>query len=463
MYEDRREKFSFKSFFLTLLLVLLFVFLMLWLFPTKWDVNKLQSTYDLERLSVLYDEVFANNVARMKDAAIGYFTNERLPQKIGESKKLTLQQMYDLHLVLKMKDIDGNACDVNKSYVEMTKYEDEYRLKVNLSCGDVEDYIIVYLGCYSYCSDGICEKQVATKPTSKPESKPTSKPEVKPTPTPKPEVKPDPTPTPNPKPQPEPKPDPTPIVKKYMYEYKLVIPDKTTCTGWSSWGKTKITATDKIKVETKKENEIVSYKTEKVKVGTKTEKVVTGQKQEKYVAGYVTKLVVVDTKKVQVGTTTKETTEKVKVGTVEKFVGIGSGSQVPKNTSTRVYKNVSVNTSTSCSNCANETIYTWEIWSIEPVYEVRTKTTTVPVYKTINVYEQKEVPVYDYKTVDIVETITKDVYKEVKVPVYGDVTYYRQKTCTFVKGSTTIKWSKSNKDATLIGQGYVLTGNVKEI
>ena len=59
MYEERREKFSFKSFFLTILLVLLFVFLMLWLFPTKWDVKDLQSTYDIERLQVLYDEIFA--------------------------------------------------------------------------------------------------------------------------------------------------------------------------------------------------------------------------------------------------------------------------------------------------------------------------------------------------------------------------------------------------------------------
>jgi len=460
MYEERREKFSFKSFFLTLLLVLLFVFLMLWLFPTKWDVNKLQSTYDLERLSVLYDEVFANNVARMKDAAIGYFTNERLPQKVGESKKLTLQQMYDLHLVLKMKDIDGNACHVTKSYVEMTKYDEEYRLKVNLSCGDIEDYIIVYLGCYSYCSDGICEKQALTEKAetqTKVETQTTTqKPVVNEKPKQETQTK------PVVKPTPEVKPEPTPIVKKYKYEYKLVVADKTTCTGWSSWDKTKITATDKIKVETKKENEIINYRIEKVKSGTKTEKIVTGQKQEKYIAGYITKLVVVDTKKVQVGTTTKETTEKVQVGTVEKFVGIGSGSSVPKNTSTKVYKKVSVDTSTSCSNCANETIYTWEIWNIEPVYEVQTKTTNVPVYKTINVYEQQEVPVYDYKTVDVVETVTKDVYKEVKVPVYGDVTYYRQKTCTVTKGYTDIKWSNSNQDATLIGKGYKLTGNVKE-
>ena len=40
-------------------------------------------------------------------------------------------------------------------------------MKVNLSCGDDEDYIIVYLGCYDYCdASGVCEKQVPVNPTS---------------------------------------------------------------------------------------------------------------------------------------------------------------------------------------------------------------------------------------------------------------------------------------------------------
>ena len=76
----------------------------------------------------------------MKDAAIGYFTDERMPQVVGQSKKLTLKEMYDLHLVLKMKDKDGKPCSTTKSYVEMTKYTEEYRLKVNLSCGKQENF-----------------------------------------------------------------------------------------------------------------------------------------------------------------------------------------------------------------------------------------------------------------------------------------------------------------------------------
>jgi len=105
MYEERKETFSFKSFFLTVLVVLLFTFLMLWLFPTKSYIsgNKGTNTYDLDRLSVLYDEIFANNVERMKNAAIGYYTNERMPQVVGQSKKMTLQEMYDLHLVLQVQ------------------------------------------------------------------------------------------------------------------------------------------------------------------------------------------------------------------------------------------------------------------------------------------------------------------------------------------------------------------------
>lgn len=435
MYEERKEKFSFKSFFLTLLLVLLFVFLMLWLFPTRNYVDeKLQSTYDLERLSVLYDEIFANNVARMKDAAIGYFTNERMPQTIGESKKLTLAEMYDLHLVLKMKDKDGKPCDTEKSYVEMTKYTEEYRLKVNLSCGNQEDYIIVYLGCYNYCSSGICEKRVPTPEPSTPVEQP------KPTPS-----------TPD-----------NPITKKYSYEYKLVVEDSTTCEPWTNWSKNKVTPTDLVKVENKNVQELTGYKTIEIPV-TKTE-IVTKKVTESYISKYVTELVFVETKEIQTGTTTQTATEEVEVGTAEVKTGkIDKGTKVPKNTSTKVYKVISEDTPTSCSYCENETIYTWEIYEIKPVYEVREVTKEVPVYKTIDVYETREVPVYDLRTVEKEEEVTTTTYKKKEIPVYETVTYYRSQTCKINKGYTDIKWSNSKLDTTLIGKGYKLTGNVKEI
>ena len=445
MYEERKEKFSFKSFFLTLLLVLLFVFLMLWIFPTRWDVNKLQSNLDIDRLSVLYDEIFANNIARMKDAAIGYFTNERMPSKVGESKKLTLGEMYDLHLLLKLKDKDGNPCDTEKSYVEMTKYNEEYRLKVNLSCGDDEDYIIVYLGCYDYCKGlGVCEKRVET---TTPQNNPTnpSKPDNKP----------------NNPPKEDPKPD-NPLEKKYLYEYKIEVKDSTTCKEWSKWQKEEVKPTDLVKVETKTEEELTGYDTVKVPV-TKTVKE-KRQVSEKYIKDYITEVVLVGTKQVKVGTTKKTVKEEVVVGHIEVATGkVGEGTKVPQNTSSEHYKNITPHTRKSCSYCEDETYYTWDVYSVEPVYDVVEVTKDVEVFKTVNVYETREVPVYDFRTVEKEVEVTKTVYEEKQVPKYGKVKYYRYKTCEFKKGYTDVKWTENKIDPDLIGKGYKFTGNVKQV
>lgn len=474
MYEERKEKFSFKSFFLTLLLVLLFVFLMLWIFPTKWDLDKKYGNFDLERLSVLYDEVFANNVGRMKEAAIGYFTDERMPQVVGESKKLTLRKMYDLHLVLKMKDKNGKECNADRSYVEMTKYTEEYRLKVNLSCGDVEDYIIVYLGCYSYCKGGVCEKQITTpSETTKRE-----------------EEKYDPTPTPTPNPDKyscqvvsgkyydkngivvskeeydkscgE---DNPPINKKYLYEYKFIKEDCTTCNAWSKWQKDKVTSDENTKVETKTEKEVVKYNEVKIQTSTKIE-TIKKEVTEKYISGYSTKLVKVGTKDVKVGTTTEKYTENVVVGQVEEEtdeIGTGTLSQIPANTSTVKYKIISTDTIKTCSYCEDETMYTWRKYLIKDVYDAVEKTREKDVYQTIDVYQEQEVPVYGYRTVEKVDEIKTPIYETIKIPVYEKVTYYRYKKCKTEKGFTDIKWSNTKVDTALIGKGYKFTGNVKEV
>ena len=50
--------------------------------------------------------------------------------------------------------------------------DSEYLLKVNLKDSEKEDYILVHLGCYTYCDSYICEKKTtdvdikSSKPTS---------------------------------------------------------------------------------------------------------------------------------------------------------------------------------------------------------------------------------------------------------------------------------------------------------
>ena len=76
------------------LLIVIFIFLLMYLFP-------------MPNLSPFYSSIFNDNVQTMKDAAEDYFTKDRMPQNVGDSSKLTLQQMLDKKLVLPFLDKNG--------------------------------------------------------------------------------------------------------------------------------------------------------------------------------------------------------------------------------------------------------------------------------------------------------------------------------------------------------------------
>lgn len=145
MNEESNERNTFfRGLIVKILLVLLFVFLLMWLFP-------------MPNLSPFYDKIFAANMDTMTEAAKSYYTVERLPEEEGETKKLTLKEMLDNKMIMEFTDSDGNTCDVDKSYVEVTKQDGEYIFKTNLSCDTQEDYVIEYFGCYDVCEDDTCK------------------------------------------------------------------------------------------------------------------------------------------------------------------------------------------------------------------------------------------------------------------------------------------------------------------
>ena len=161
MYNEN-SNFSIKNVIIQFLFVALFVFILIWLFPLKSDLNKLKGTADNsinnKDLSVLVDRIFNENIIAMKDAAKSYYTTERLPQNVGDKVKMTLGEMLDKKIILPFTDKNGDACDLEASYVEVTKYDTEFLMKVNLKCGEEENYLLVYMGCYDYCSTAVCEK-----------------------------------------------------------------------------------------------------------------------------------------------------------------------------------------------------------------------------------------------------------------------------------------------------------------
>ena len=147
MYDDNvtyRVGINWKDIIIKFIMLILFVIILVLLFP-KAD------------LDVFYDSVYTNNVDTMKAAARNYYTVDRLPSNVGDKTSMTLKEMVDNHMLIRFTDKDGKTCDESASYVEVTKISNnEYTLKVQLKCGDKEDYILETIGCTTVCSNGTC-------------------------------------------------------------------------------------------------------------------------------------------------------------------------------------------------------------------------------------------------------------------------------------------------------------------
>ena len=178
MYTEEYEKrgFPFRDFLLKLILVIVFVFLLCFLLPkfitpsinsNSKNVNGKGCTTqkcNTSGINALTSQIFSDNLERMKKAAINYYTDERLPKEVGQSDTMTLSDMIGKKLIVALIDKNNKAVDVEKSYVKITKMDDEYLLKVNIKDSEKEDYILVHLGCYTYCASGVCEKQGVSTP-----------------------------------------------------------------------------------------------------------------------------------------------------------------------------------------------------------------------------------------------------------------------------------------------------------
>ena len=84
-----------KRFLIGFLCAALFIFILLWLFPTKSNLTDSLN----EALNPFYDRIFQENLDTMKEVAIAYYTTDRLPKKEGDTKKLTLGEMLEMKLL----------------------------------------------------------------------------------------------------------------------------------------------------------------------------------------------------------------------------------------------------------------------------------------------------------------------------------------------------------------------------
>ena len=466
--EDYENKgFPFRDFLLKLILIIIFVFLLIWLLP-KFISPKVvnNNTSEITEIQALGSQIFNENLNKMKEAAITYYTDERLPKEIGESDKMTLSDMIGKKLIIALIDKNNKAVDVEKSYVKITKADSEYILKVNIKDSTKEDYILVHLGCYTYCDSYVCEKQETEvivkgeKPSQTPTTQPTTTPTVTPSNSPEPTVTPTPTEKPN-----------------YIYEYKKTTGiEFSNWTNWSDWSKTscdtqEINCSDsdtsclfKLQLYTRKEK-IGTY--DKKYVATYDELVQTGSYTQKTCSNY--NYVIVNS------TTYTTTSTYTVVSTITSYTGgskgdwsyngRGSYANPPKDTASTHYEFVGADYSYCSDTCQSLPNFYYDKYTYTGSMNQVTNTTETPsgsstgsqtstsVSASCGSYVTKEVPVYSTIKKSYIATRTENLY--------GTVCYKSTKTRSLTDpGKTQYKWSYYN-DTSLLSNGWTYTGASK--
>ena len=154
--ENFRGRFPLRDILLKVIVVVIFIVLLAWLIAKILGPNN-----QVSKDTTKYDEVFNVNIKIMEDAALTYYNTENLPKEVGEVSELSLRDMINNSLLDAFTDADNKACDVNASYIRLTKNNEDYTLRVSLKCNEKEDYTLTKVGEYEYCENTICKEDTS--------------------------------------------------------------------------------------------------------------------------------------------------------------------------------------------------------------------------------------------------------------------------------------------------------------
>ena len=166
MYEEGKKHLNINwgSLIIKLLIFALVIFLACWIFSkiangkkTNTKNNTMAETTTTKNAEDNFDE----NLDRMKAVAFEYFKQTKLPEKVGSTEKLTLEEMLEKKLLLDFTD-NGKSCDLKESYIQATRtLDDNYALRVNLTCGKKSDYILANIKKENICTNNTCNNNTA--------------------------------------------------------------------------------------------------------------------------------------------------------------------------------------------------------------------------------------------------------------------------------------------------------------
>lgn len=98
-----------------------------------------------------------NQLDELQRATLEYLTKDNVPTELNGSKVIRLKILTSKNILSGITDSEGNKCDQNESYSEITRLENNYAVKMSLTCGTKNKATrVIYVGCFEGCNGNVC-------------------------------------------------------------------------------------------------------------------------------------------------------------------------------------------------------------------------------------------------------------------------------------------------------------------
>lgn len=160
MYSESEynKDFSVRSLLLKIFLILIIIILLIWIVPKFLSYKKKPKTENKTEKVAQVEKIKTSAINKLEKAGLKYFKEDNVPNDENKDKKITLSELKKENIVGDIKN-GTTTCNANKSYVLLTKENDDYVLKTYLKCGSEDDYVLSHVGKYDYCHNTyLCKK-----------------------------------------------------------------------------------------------------------------------------------------------------------------------------------------------------------------------------------------------------------------------------------------------------------------
>jgi hypothetical protein len=134
------NKINWKQLFIRLLILFLIMILIIFTISRISKHNEKQN-YNTNK-----------NIEVITNAALDMYNKDNLPQNVGDSSSILLDELIKNDLIDEINDDNGNVCNSIESYLIVTKYsKEEYHLKIHLKCSKTEKNVEKVINCNQTC------------------------------------------------------------------------------------------------------------------------------------------------------------------------------------------------------------------------------------------------------------------------------------------------------------------------